>query len=63
MEGRINEYFEIDFDPGQPRSDQAATVQRIAARWRHRVPARGDQSKDKKWRNTPLAGEENLSGD
>jgi hypothetical protein len=62
MEDRINEFFEIDFDPGQSRSDQAATEERIGAALEHRVPARADQSKDKKWRNTPLAGEENPSG-
>src|SRR3954466_12226323 len=33
MEDRINEFFETDFDPSQPRSGQAATVQRIATRW------------------------------
>jgi len=30
MEGRIKEYFETDFDPGQPKSGKAATEERIA---------------------------------
>ena len=51
MEDRINEFFEIDFDPGQSRSDQAATEERIGAALEHRVPARADQSKDKKWQS------------
>jgi hypothetical protein len=30
---RTNEFFEIDFDPGQSRSDQAATRRGLARRW------------------------------
>jgi hypothetical protein len=51
MEDRINEFFGTDFDPGQPRSGQAATEDEDChGAGVHCVPARADQSKDEKWR-------------